>query len=52
VECRHLLHALEPFNGPLISRYPTLTNMSLSRIREAGWPSTLPLPEPLGQPRT
>jgi hypothetical protein len=31
--------------------FPTLTNMNLSRIREAGWPSTLPLPEPLGQPR-
>jgi hypothetical protein len=52
VECRHLLRASEPFNGLLTSRYPTLTNMSLSRIREAGWPSTLPLPEPPGQPRT
>jgi hypothetical protein len=52
VECRHLLHASEPFNGPLTSRYPTLTNMNLSRIREAGWPSTPSLPELPGQPRT
>jgi hypothetical protein len=52
VECRHLLCASEPFNGLLTSRYPTLTNMNLSMIREAGWPSTLPLPEPPGQPRT
>jgi hypothetical protein len=52
VECRHLLRASEPFNGLLTSRYPTLTNMNLSRIQEAGWPSTQPLPEPPGQPRT
>jgi hypothetical protein len=36
VEYRHLLRALGPFNGPLTSRYPTSTNMNLSRIREAG----------------
>jgi hypothetical protein len=52
VECQHLLRASEPFNGPLTSRYPTLTNMNLSRIREAGWPYTPPLPELPGQPRT
>jgi hypothetical protein len=52
VGCRHLLRASEPFNGLLTSRYPTLTNMNLSRIREAGWSSTPPLPEPPEQPRT
>jgi hypothetical protein len=52
VEYRHLLCASGPFNGPLTSRYPTSTNMNLSRIQEAGWPSTPPLPELLGQPRT
>jgi hypothetical protein len=52
VEYRHLLRASGPFKGPLTSRYPTSTNMNLSRIREAGWPSTPPLPELLGQPRT
>jgi hypothetical protein len=51
VEYRRLLHASGPFNGPLTSRFPTSTNMNLSRIREAGWPSTPPLPELLGQPR-
>jgi hypothetical protein len=39
VECLPLLHALGPFNGPLTSRYPMSTNMNLSRIQEAGWPS-------------
>jgi hypothetical protein len=52
VEYRHLLRASGLFNAPLTSRYPTSTNMNLSRIREAGWPSTPPLPEPLGQPKT
>jgi hypothetical protein len=52
VDYRHLLRASGSFNGPLTSRYPTSTNMNLSRIREAGWPSTPPLPELLGQPRT
>jgi hypothetical protein len=52
VEYRRLLRASGPFNGPLTSRYPTSTNMNLSRIREAGWPSTPPLLELLGQPRT
>ena len=52
VECPPLLHALGPFNGPLTSRYPMSTNMNLSRIQEAGWPSTPPLPELLGRPRT
>jgi hypothetical protein len=52
VEYRRLLHASGPFNGPLTSRYPTSTNMNLSRIQEAGWPSTPPLPELLGRPRT
>jgi hypothetical protein len=52
VEYRHLLRASGPFNGPLSSRYPMSTNMNLSRIREAGWLSTPPLPELLGRPRT
>jgi hypothetical protein len=52
VECQHLLRASEPFNGLLTSRYPMLTNMNLSRIWEAGWPSTPPLPELPEQPRT
>jgi hypothetical protein len=52
VEYRRLLHASGTFNGPLTSRSPTSTNMNLSRIREAGWPSTPLLPEPLEQPRT
>jgi hypothetical protein len=52
VEYRRLLHASGPFNGPLTSRYPTSTNMNLSRIQEAVWLSTPPLPGLLGQPRT
>jgi hypothetical protein len=52
VEYRRLLHASGPFNDPLTSRSPMSTNMNLSRIREAGWPSTPPSPELLGQPRT
>jgi hypothetical protein len=51
VEYRRLLHASGPFSGPLTSRSPTLTNMSPSRILEAGWPSTPLPPEPLGQPK-
>jgi hypothetical protein len=49
VGCRHSLHILGPFNSPLTSRSPTSTSTSLSRIREAGWPSTPPPHEPLGQ---
>jgi hypothetical protein len=51
VEYQHLLHASEPFSGPLTSRSPTLTNMNPSRIQEAGWSSTPLPPEPLGQPK-
>jgi hypothetical protein len=51
VEYRRLLHASGPFNGPQTSRSPMSTNMNLSRIREAGWPSTPSPLEPLGQPR-
>jgi hypothetical protein len=51
VEYRRLLHASGPFNGPRTSRSPMSTNMNLSRIREAGWPSTPPPPELWGQPR-
>jgi hypothetical protein len=51
VEYRRSLHVLGPFNGPLTSKSPTSTSTSLSRIREAGWPSTPPPPEPLGQPK-
>jgi hypothetical protein len=36
VEYRHLLQASGQFNGHLTSRYPTSTNMKLSRIREGG----------------
>jgi hypothetical protein len=52
VECLPLLHALGPFNGPLTSRYPMSTNMNLSRIQGAGWPSTPPPLEPPEHPRT
>jgi hypothetical protein len=51
VEYRRSLHASGPFNGPRTSKSPTLTSTSLSRIREAGWPSTPPPPELLGQPK-
>ena len=43
-EYLHLLRALGPSNGLPTSRYPMLTNMNLSRIQEAGWPSTPPPP--------
>jgi hypothetical protein len=46
---QRLLRASGPFNGPRTSRSPTSTNTSLSRTREAGWPSIQPLPGPLGQ---
>jgi hypothetical protein len=46
VEYPHLLRALGLFSGPLTSRYPTSTSMNLSRIQEAGWPSTPPPLEP------
>jgi hypothetical protein len=49
VEYRRSLHVSGPFSGPLTSKYPTSTSTSLSRIREAGWLSTPPPPEPLGQ---
>jgi hypothetical protein len=52
VEYQHSLHASGPFNGPLTSKSPMSTSTSLSRIREAGWSSTPPPPEPLGQPKT
>jgi hypothetical protein len=51
VEYQRLLHASGPFSGPLTSRSPTSTNMNLSRIREADWPSTPLPPEPLGRPK-
>jgi hypothetical protein len=51
VEYRRSIHASGPFNGPLNSKSPTSISTSLSRIREAGWPSTPPPPEPLGQPK-
>jgi hypothetical protein len=49
VEYRRSLHILGPFNGPLTLKSPTSTSTSLSRTREAGWPSTPLPPEPLGQ---
>jgi hypothetical protein len=51
VEYQRSLHASGPSNGPLTSKSPTSTSTSLSRIREAGWPSTPPPPELLGQPK-
>jgi hypothetical protein len=36
VECLLLLHALEPSNAPLTSRYPMSINMNLSRIQGDG----------------
>jgi hypothetical protein len=52
VEYRRSLHVSGPFSGPLTSKSPTSTSTSLSRTREAGWPSIPPLPEPLGQLKT
>jgi hypothetical protein len=49
VEYQRSLHVSGPFNGPLTSKSPTSTSTSLSRTREAGWPSIPPPPEPLGQ---
>jgi hypothetical protein len=49
VEYRRSLHVSGPFNGPLTSKSPTSTSTSLSRTREAGWPSIPLLPEPPGQ---
>jgi hypothetical protein len=51
VEYRCSLHVLGPFNGSLTSKSPTSISTSLSRIREAGWPSKPPPPEPLGRPK-
>jgi hypothetical protein len=48
VEYRRSLHVSGPFNVPLTSKSPTSTSTSPSRIRDAGWPSTPPSPEPLG----
>jgi hypothetical protein len=52
VECLLLLHALGPSNGLLTSRYPMSINMNLSRIQGAGKPSTPPLLELPGRPKT
>jgi hypothetical protein len=49
VEYLRSVHVSGPFNGPQTSRSPTSTNTSLSRTREAGWPSIHPLLGPLGQ---
>jgi hypothetical protein len=49
VEYQRSLHVSGPFSGPLTSKSPTSTSTSLSRTREAGWPSIPPLLEPLGQ---
>jgi hypothetical protein len=51
VKYRRSLHASGPSNAPLTSKSPTSTSTSLSRIREAGWPSTPPSSELLGQPK-
>jgi hypothetical protein len=40
---------LRAIQWPLTSKSPTSISTSLSRTREAGWPSIPPLPEPLGQ---
>jgi hypothetical protein len=49
VEYQHSLRVSGPFSGPLTSKSPTSTSTSLSRTREASWPSIPPLPGPLGQ---
>jgi hypothetical protein len=49
LEYRRSPHVSGPFSGPLTSKSPMLTSTSLSRIREAGWLSTPPPPEPLEQ---
>jgi hypothetical protein len=49
VEYRRSLCVSGPFSGPLTSKSPTSTSTSLSRTREAGWLSTPPPLEPLGQ---
>jgi hypothetical protein len=49
VEYRRSLRVSGPFSGPLTSRSPTSTSTSLSRTREAGWPSIPPPPRPLGR---
>jgi hypothetical protein len=49
VEYRRSLHVSGPFSGPLTLKSPTSTSTSLRRTREAGWLSTPPLFEPLGQ---
>ena len=49
VEYQRSLHVSGPFSGPLTSKSPTSTSTSLSRIWEAGWLSTPPSLEPLGQ---
>jgi hypothetical protein len=49
VEYMRSLRVLGPFNGSQTSRSLTSTNTSLSRTREAGWPSIRPPPRPLGQ---
>jgi hypothetical protein len=51
VEYRCSLLILGPFSGPLTSKSPTSTNTSLSRTREAGWPSIPLLPGLMGQPK-
>jgi hypothetical protein len=51
VEYRRSLHVLGPFNGPLTSKSPTSTSTSLSRIWEAGWPSTPRRPSHWGDRR-
>jgi hypothetical protein len=51
VEYQRSLHGSGPFSGPITSRSPTSTNMNLSKIQEAGWPSTPLPPEPLGRPK-
>jgi hypothetical protein len=49
VEYLHSLCVSGPFNGPLTSRSPMLTNTNPSRTWDAGWLS-IPLPPgPLGQ---
>jgi hypothetical protein len=52
VEYPRLLRVSGPSSAPQTSRSPTLTSTSLSRTREAGWPSIRPLPGPLEQSKT
>jgi hypothetical protein len=49
VEYQRSIRVSGTFSGPLTSKSPTSTSMSLSRSREAGWLCIPPLSGPLGK---